>query len=92
MTAAAAVAKTAIEGKVPVFANDSASVSQGVLAAVAYDRKAMGRKTADMIAGLMNGKTTADFSVTHDIAYKVVTNEQTLKTLGFTLPVIYHKK
>ncbi len=40
----ARIASTALKNHMPVFANDSASVERGVLAAVAYDRFAMGKK------------------------------------------------
>lgn len=89
MAAASAVAKAANEVKLPVFANDSASVDQGVLAAVAYDRKAMGRKTASIVVGLLNGKKTADFPVTHDVPYRVVTNKTTQEVLGIAIPSSY---
>lgn len=89
MAAAAAVANTAMYAKIPVFANDSASVNSGVLAAVAYDRKAMGRKTADIVVGLMTGKTTADFPVTHDVPEDVVINARTQQLLGLATPGAY---
>lgn len=92
MAAASTVANTASQAKVPVFANDSASVKSGVLAAVAYDRKAMGSKTADIIAGLLTGKATADFAVTHDVPYEVVINPETQKLLGIPIPSTYQAK
>lgn len=89
MAAASAVAQTASQEKIPVFANDSASVKSGVLAAVAYDRKAMGSKTADIIVGLMTGKTTANFPVTHDVPQEVVINPETQKLLEIDIPAAY---
>lgn len=89
MAAAAAVANTANQSKIPVFANDSASVASGVLAAVAYDRKAMGQKTAEIIGGLMSGKSTADFPVTHDNPQTVVINFKTQQLIGIALPKVY---
>lgn len=92
MAAAAAVANIASQEKMPVFANDSASVKSGVLAAVAYDRKAMGNKTATIVAGLLTGKTTAEFPVTHDIVQEIVMNQETQKTLGIDIPETYQAK
>lgn len=89
MAAAAAVASIGNQAKVPVFANDSASVTSGVLAAVAYDRKAMGGKTAEIVTGLLAGKTTADFHVTHDIPYDIVVNKTTQTLLGIDIPENY---
>lgn len=92
MAAAAAVANAANQAKIPVFANDSASVAGGVLAAVAYDRKAMGKATAEIIVGLMTGKTTADFPVTHNIPQEVVINSKTQKLLEIAIPATYTKQ
>ncbi len=92
MAAASAVANAANQAKIPVFANDSASVASGVLAAVAYDRKAMGKKTAEMIIGLMAGKTTADFPVTHDVPQEVVLNSKTQELLAIAVPESYAKQ
>lgn len=89
MAAAAAVANTASHEKIPVFANDSASVKSGVFAAVAYDRKAMGSKTASIVAGLFAGKTTSDFPVTHDVPQEVVMNPETQQLLGIAIPAAY---
>lgn len=92
MSAAAAVASTAQQGKTPVFANDSASVERGVLAAVAYDRRAMGAQTAMIVVGLLQGKKTDNFPVTYDISQEVVINKTTLDLLGLKIPVDYPQK
>jgi putative tryptophan/tyrosine transport system substrate-binding protein len=87
MAAASAVAQVGLKQKVPVFANDSASVQQGCLAALAYDRKAMGQVTAHIVQGLMEGKSTKDFAVDYDSTPKFpVVNMKTLKVISMNLP------
>jgi putative tryptophan/tyrosine transport system substrate-binding protein len=86
MAAVGAIALTALKHYLPVFANDSASVEQGVLAAVAYDRFAMGRKTGEIVVSILNGKKPQDIPVVYDTPSEVVVNEKTLEALKLPLP------
>ncbi len=86
MAAAPAVAAAALQNNVPLFANDEASVQQGVLAALSFDRPAMGHKTAEMVDGILKGQTTASFKVHNHVHTDVVVNEKTLATLGMEMP------
>lgn len=87
MAAASVVAQIALKHRLPVFANDSASIHQGCLAALAYDRTAMGQVTARVIQGILEGKTTQDFPVDYDSTPKtLVVNRNTLTALGLSLP------
>jgi putative ABC transport system substrate-binding protein len=87
MAAASAVAQVGIKNKIPVFANDSASVQQGCLAALAYNRTLMGHVTADMIKAILEGKPTKDLPVDYNSTPKFpVVNTKTLTSLGMTLP------
>ncbi len=86
MAAVGAIALTALKHHLPVFANDSASVERGVLAAVAYDRFAMGRKTGEIIVSILKGKKPQDIPVVYDTPFEVVVNEKTLKALNLSLP------
>jgi putative tryptophan/tyrosine transport system substrate-binding protein len=86
MAAAPAIANVALQNRLPLFVNDSESVKDGALAAVAYDRIEMGRKTAEIVGGILSGKTPADFPVTHDVASEVVVNQLTLEKLNQTIP------
>lgn len=86
MASVGAIVNVTMPHKVPVFANDLASVEQGALAALAYNRHEMGVKTADMVIGLLDGKTPAEFPVTNDISKEVVLNEKTLKALELAAP------
>ncbi|MDF3033524.1 MAG: transporter permease [Alphaproteobacteria bacterium] len=86
MTAVGAIASTALKHHIPVFANDSASVERGALAAVAYDRFAMGRKTGEIAIAILKGKKPQDIPVVYDTPSEVVVNERTLNALKLTLP------
>lgn len=86
MAAAPAVAAVALQNKIPLFANDEASVQQGVLAALSYDRPAMGRKTAEMVEGILKGQSTATFKVHNHVRTDVVVNKKTLEALGMEMP------
>lgn len=89
MAAADAVANAAIEAHIPLFANDEASVKKGVLAAISYDRIAMGRKTADMVAGLLRGHPTSSYRVHNQIPTEIIANGKTLQKLGMEMPSVF---
>ncbi len=86
MAAAASVAHIALQNQIPLFANDSESVKDGAMAAVAYDRMAMGLKTAEIVGGILSGQSTAGYPVTHNIASQIVVNNTTLDQLTMTIP------
>jgi putative ABC transport system substrate-binding protein len=86
MAAVNIIADTALKQNVPVFANDSASVERGVLAAVAYDRYSMGRKTGEMVVAILKGTKPRDIPVAYDTPFDVVVNEKTLKALNLSIP------
>lgn len=86
MAAVGAIASAALKHNTPVFANDSASVERGVLAALAYDRFAMGRKTGEIVATILKGKKPQDIPVVYDISSEVVVNEKALNALKLSLP------
>jgi putative ABC transport system substrate-binding protein len=86
MAAVGAIASTALKNHMPVFANDSASVERGVLAAVAYDRFAMGQRTGQIVVAILGGKKPQDIPVVYDTPFEVVVNEKTREALGIELP------
>jgi putative ABC transport system substrate-binding protein len=86
MAAVSAIASTALKHSTPVFANDSASVERGVLAALAYDRFAMGRKTGEIVVDILKGKKPQEIPVVYDTPSEVVVNEKTLNALNLTIP------
>ncbi|WP_010300269.1 ABC transporter substrate-binding protein [Candidatus Odyssella thessalonicensis] len=91
MAAAVTVAHVAVQNQIPLFANDAESVKDGALAAMAYDRIAMGKKTAAIVAGLLSGQPTAIFPVSHDIASEIIVNQGTLKHLNLAVPTTLGK-
>lgn len=86
MSAVGAIVHVGMKHGLPVFANDSASVIQGAAAALAYDRYQMGIETAKIVAGLMQGQTTADFPVTNQVPMKIVMNSKSCRQLGLSIP------
>jgi putative tryptophan/tyrosine transport system substrate-binding protein len=87
MAAASVVAQVGIKHKVPIFANDSASVKLGCVAALAYNRTAMGQVTAHMVKEILEGKSTEQLPVDYDSTPKApVVNMQTLAAIGLNLP------
>jgi putative tryptophan/tyrosine transport system substrate-binding protein len=86
MAAVGAIASTALKHNTPVFANDSASVERGVLAALAYDRFAMGRKTGEIVVAILNGKKPQEIPVVYDTPSEVVINMSTLDSLKLSVP------
>jgi putative ABC transport system substrate-binding protein len=86
MAAATSVAHMALQNQIPLFANDSESVKEGAVAAVAYDRLAMGIKTAEIVGGILAGQPTSVYPVTHNIASEIVVNTPTLNQLKMTIP------
>lgn len=86
MAAVSAIASAGLKHNIPVFANDLASVERGALAAVAYDRFAMGKKTGEIVVAILKGKKPQEIPVVYDTPFEVVVNEQTLKALGLSLP------
>lgn len=86
MAAVGAIVLAALKHKVPVFANDSASVEKGALAALAYDRYAMGRKTGEIVSAILKGTKPNNIPVVYDTPSEVVVNEKTLISLNVPLP------
>jgi putative ABC transport system substrate-binding protein len=86
MAAVGAIVSTALKHQLPVFANDSASVERGVLAAVAYDRFAMGQKTGEIVVAILGGKKPQEIPVVYDTPFETVVNEKTRETLKLELP------
>ena len=86
MAAVPAVAAVALQNKIPLFANDEASVQQGALAALSFDRPSMGRKTAEMVEGMLKGQSTSTFKVHNHIRTDIIINKNTLTSLGLEMP------
>jgi len=86
MAAIGAIASTALKYSLPVFANDLASVERGALAAVAYDRLAMGHKTGKIVVAILKGKKPQEIPVVYDTPFEVVVNEKTRQALNLQIP------
>lgn len=84
MAAVGAIVTVGLKNNIPVFANDLASVQQGALAALAYDRREMGLKTAEIVCEILKGAPLPP--VHNSIRTEIVMNGQTLEALGIEKP------
>lgn len=65
--------------RTPVFANDRASVEQGCVAALGYDRIAMGRDTADLVIKALKGDVKHSIPIKIGSRIDTIVNESALK-------------
>ena len=86
MAAVKAIVAVGLKHRLPVFANDTASVEQGAVAAVAYDRYEMGKITAAVVAKILKGHSPATIPVIYDAATQVVMNKASVQSLGLPTP------
>lgn len=87
MAAVKSIVAVGFKHAIPVFANDTASVEQGAMAAVSYDRYQMGKTTAEIVIKILEGQSPKDIPVVCDAKTKIVVNQSSLSYLQLTLPV-----
>ena len=86
-SAAANVAKLAIDAKLPVIASDSALVRAGSLASISVDYYKLGRMTGSIGADILEGKKKpADTPIAFQNAQKPLINIKTAAAIGLDLP------
>jgi putative ABC transport system substrate-binding protein len=86
MAAVKSIVAVGLKHHLPVFANDSASVEQGAVAAVAYDRYQMGKTTADMIDKILKGQEVSSIPIVYNAPTQVVINRASSQTLKLSVP------
>lgn len=81
------LAKLAKDAKIPVFTGADSMVMDGGLATIGIDYVALGKKTAEMVIDVLNGKSISEMPVFvfEDDLY-ITVNETTLDALGIELP------
>ena len=84
MAAVKAIVAIGLKHRIPVFANDTASVEQGAVAAVAYDRYEMGKITASMIVKILKGHNPKTLPVIYDAATQIVMCRTSIQELGLS--------
>ncbi len=72
--------------KMPVFAGDAGSVERGALAAYAYDRTALGRKTGDLAVKILKGEKAGDLTVETDHPLVLMVNLKSAQEMGVAIP------
>ena len=86
-SAAANVAKLAIDAKLPVVASDSALVRAGSLASISVNYYELGRMTGAIGADILEGKKKpADTPVAFQTAQKPLINMKTAAAIGLEIP------
>lgn len=86
-SAAANVAKLAIDAKLPVIASDSALVRAGSLASISVDYYELGRMTGAIGADILEGKKKpADTPIAFQNAQKPLVNMKTASAIGLEIP------
>ncbi len=73
----------------PVFCSDPLLVKRGVLAAVGYDYREVGKEAGEVVAQLLKGKSLAEFPVHHPLEIKTVVNVPLALKFKFSLPKNY---
>lgn len=86
MAAVSSIVSLAHKEKIPVFANDKASVERGALASLAYDRIQMGKDTAELIVAALKEGATISKPTKVGGTIQTIINEETLKSFSMTVP------
>lgn len=86
MAAVPGIISVAHKHNTPVFANDQASVEQGVVAALSYDRIQMGKDTASFVIKSMKEGISLNLPPLIGGKIQTIINQTSLRNLGFTVP------
>lgn len=86
VSALESVVKVAIDGKMPLFAADTASVPRGAAAAVGFDYYEVGRETGRIVLRILKGEKPGDIPVGHVEKTDLVINPASAEKMGLTLP------
>ncbi len=70
----------------PIFTSDPILVKQGVLAAVGYDYRDIGRETGEVVAEILGGKAPQDIPIHNASKLKTVVNKALAEKLGLKVP------
>jgi putative ABC transport system substrate-binding protein len=85
MAAVKSIVAVGLKHNLPVFANDSASVEQGAVAAVAYDRYQMGKTTAELVVKILNGQNVSSIPVVYNAPTQIVINRTSSQALKLSV-------
>jgi putative ABC transport system substrate-binding protein len=71
----------------PIFCNDPSLINQGVLGAVGYDYKEVGRETGELVVRILKGEDAAMIPVVHPKKLQSRVNATLAKKMGLNIPV-----
>ncbi len=70
----------------PIFSNDPALIKRGILAAVGFDYKDVGKETGKVVAKILLGANPNAIPIHNSQHLKVVVNQSLVNKLGLTVP------
>lgn len=70
----------------PIFSSDPILIERGVLAAVGYDYRDLGRETGDLVAQILKGKSVKELPIQDPKSLKTVINLQMAEKLQLPVP------
>lgn len=70
----------------PIFTSDPILVKQGVLAAVGYDYRDIGRETGEVVTEVLGGKSPQEIPIHNASKLKTVVNKALAEKLGLKVP------
>lgn len=86
VAAMSSLIRVSYELKIPVFASDPGSVTQGALAAVCYSYYDIGMETGRKILEILKGKKPESLKIEPPQAFKYYINDQSAEKLGLKIP------
>jgi putative ABC transport system substrate-binding protein len=81
-----ALIKVAIEAKKPLFAYEQSGVESGALATLSTNYTALGKKTAEMVIRVLEGKKPGNIAVVGITEADLFVNKKTADAIGLSLP------
>ncbi|TPK91508.1 ABC transporter substrate-binding protein [Mesorhizobium sp. B2-4-17] len=80
------VVNVAREAKLPVYANDSASVEKGAIATVGFSYLDIGRQTGDIVVRILKGEKPGAIDSQYAKGTEIVLNKSAAASYGITIP------
>ena len=87
VSAMESVAQVSIRNSLPLFAADIGSVQQGAIAAVGYNRHALGKKAGELGVRVLRGESPEQIPVLYEHSEEVLINKKSASQMGVKLPL-----
>lgn len=86
VSAMKSVSALALKHDLPLFVADSGSVEAGALACLGYSYLQTGHKTGEIVAEILNGRSTSEIPIASPGRKDIFINRDALEKLGLSLP------